>query len=224
MDRDGEIEEIVDELKGHLELIKTSNIQWVPSTVVTLESLCEAARSCVACRLAEKRAGFGFGEGKPDPDILFVASAPFKGAGPGAYAGPAGELLGKMIEAMGYETRGVYLAFALKCAPEGPVEPEGLPGEIQSCSAHLLGQIRLLAPRVIVALGPVAATALGCLGAGPGNNPDAADVKRLRTGAHELDGTPVVVTWGPEDLLEDPGLKREAWEDLKRCMGLLAEG
>lgn len=165
---------------------------------------------CVLSRLGRKT--IVFGEGNPDADLMFV------GEGPGAdedeqgrpFVGRAGQLLNKMIEAMGLKREQVYIANVVKCRPPGNRTPER--EEIETCSPFLLRQIAVIQPRAIVALGAVAARCL--LGI---NEPMA----RLRGQWFDFRGTRLAVTYHPAFLLRDPRQKGEAWKDLQMVMKYL---
>jgi DNA polymerase len=171
-------------------------------------------RSCQACGLCRKRTQAIPGTGDPKASWMLVGEAP--GADEDAlgepFAGQAVQLLDAMIAALGLErARGVYLTNAVKCRPPENHTPDA--SEIAACHAFLDQQIGLLAPRVILALGPTAAHAV--LG-------QAASIQALRGRIHyrKLNGRqiPVVVTHHPADLLRQPTEKSGVWEDL-----LLAE-
>jgi DNA polymerase len=153
-----------------------------------------------------------FGVGAEDTPLMFV------GEGPGEqedlrgepFVGKAGELLDKMIEAMGWARKDVYIANTVKCRPPGNRNPQ--PDELEQCMPFLLAQIRAIAPRIIVALGRPAANQL--LGID-------APISTLRGKFHELHGVKVMPTFHPAYLLREPGKKREAWADLKLVMAEL---
>jgi DNA polymerase len=170
---------------------------------------------CRRCRLNEKRTNIVFGEGDPHAELMFI------GEGPGAdedaqgrpFVGRAGELLTKMINAMGLDRSQVYIANTVKCRPPGNRDPE--PEEIAECLPFLKAQIASVRPKVIVALGRVAArTLLNAEGS----------LSKLRDKVHDYCGIPVVVTYHPSFLLrkgQDRRYKAEAWADLKEVMRML---
>jgi len=173
------------------------------------EDLGECTR-CVLSRLGRKT--IVFGEGNPDAELMFV------GEGPGAdedeqgrpFVGRAGQLLNKMIEAMGLKREQVYIANVVKCRPPGNRTPES--EEIETCSPFLLRQIAVIRPKAIVALGAVAARCLLGL-----NEPMA----RLRGRWFDFRGTRLAVTYHPAFLLRDPRQKKETWKDLQMVMEYL---
>ncbi len=173
------------------------------------EDLGECTR-CVLSRLGRKT--IVFGEGNPNAELMFV------GEGPGAdeddqgrpFVGRAGQLLNKMIEAMGLKRERVYIANVVKCRPPGNRTPER--EEIETCSPFLLRQIAVVQPKAIVALGAVAARCLLGL-----NEPMA----KLRGRWFDYRGTRLAVTYHPAFLLRDPRQKGEAWKDLQMVMEYL---
>lgn len=179
-----------------------------------LDALGEMVASCTRCVLHEQRNRSVFGVGNPDARCMLI------GEGPGAeedrqgepFVGRAGRLLNAMLGAIGLEREEVYIANIVKCRPPQNRDPR--PEEVASCAAYLSRQIELVNPRVIVALGRVAAqnllsstTALG----------------RLRREHHSYPGTdvPLVVTYHPAYLLRSPKEKSKAWQDLKHIRHLL---
>jgi DNA polymerase len=139
----------------------------------------------------------------------------FVGEGPGAdedrqgepFVGRAGQLLTKMIEAMGHRREDVYIANVVKCRPPENRNPE--PDEIGACEPFLKAQIAAVAPRVIVALGKIAAQTL---------LRDASPISRLRGRWAAYEGVRLMPTFHPAYLLRSPDEKRKAWEDLQLVM------
>jgi uracil-DNA glycosylase family 4 len=168
---------------------------------------------CQRCKLAKTRRHIVFGTGNPEANLMFVGEAP--GAEEDAegepFVGAAGQLLTKMIQAMGYDRRDVYICNVLKCRPPQNRNPE--PDEIAACEQFLRKQIAILQPRVIVALGKFAAQFL-CGEATP--------ITRLRGNLRTFHEIPVMPTYHPAFLLREPARKSEAWSDLKQVMALLA--
>jgi DNA polymerase len=179
----------------------------------TLEGLAASADRCTLCRLSEKRTTVVFGEGDPKAAVMFI------GEGPGAeedrtgrpFVGQAGQLLDRMIFAMGFERGEVYIANVVKCRPPGNRDPKD--DEVAACAAYLDRQIDLIEPRIIVALGKPASRRLTGT-----NKPMGA----LRGSWSSFRGVPVMPVFHPAYLLRQPRLKREAWEDLKLVMQRLA--
>jgi DNA polymerase len=169
--------------------------------------------ACRRCKLCEQRKTVVFGEGNPTPPVLFVGEAPgaVEDRTGRPFVGPAGQLLDRILEnAMGLRREDVFIANVNKCRPPGNRDPE--PEEVAACLPYLRRQVELLRPRVIVALGRIAAHNL--LGT---QQP----MRALRGRDLAYEGIPVVVTWHPAFLLRDPSHKRETWEDIKRVNRLL---
>jgi uracil-DNA glycosylase len=172
-----------------------------------LAALAAQAAACERCRLAQGRNKVVFGSGDPAADLMFI------GEGPGAeedrqglpFVGPAGELLTKIIAAIGLERSQVYIANMVKCRPPGNRDPQ--PDEVAACRGYLERQIALVRPRVIVALGRVAAQAL------LGNE---TPIGRLRGRWYSVQGVPTMVTYHPAALLRNAELKRPTWEDMQQ--------
>jgi uracil-DNA glycosylase family 4 len=168
---------------------------------------------CQRCKLAAGRTNIVYGVGNPTADLVFVGEAP--GADEDArgepFVGKAGQLLTKMIEAMGYRREDVYICNVLKCRPPGNRNPE--PDEVASCEPFLKRQLAAIRPRMIVALGKFA---VQCL------LRDDAPISRLRGNFRSYEGIPLMPTFHPAYLLRDPSKKKPAWEDLKSVNVALA--
>jgi DNA polymerase len=167
---------------------------------------------CQRCKLATTRQSIVFGVGSPTAPLMFIGEAP--GAEEDRrgepFVGAAGQLLDKMIAAMGWSREAVYIANVLKCRPPGNRDPE--PDEVAACSPFLSRQIQAIAPRLIVTLGRPATHAVLSTSAPIGS---------LRGRWHEHLGIPVMPTFHPAFLLRQPDKKREAWSDLKQVMDAL---
>jgi uracil-DNA glycosylase len=161
---------------------------------------------CTRCKLHSTRTKIVFGNGSPEAPLVFVGEAP--GADEDRvgdpFVGRAGELLDKMIDAMGWSRQTVYVTNTLKCRPPGNRNPA--PDETAACQPFLWAQLGCLAPRVVVALGRPAANLL--LGRD-------APISALRGRFHEHRGVKVLPTFHPAYLLREPERKRDAWADLK---------
>jgi DNA polymerase len=168
---------------------------------------------CTRCKLHSSRKNIVFGVGNPAADLVFVGEAP--GANEDAqgepFVGEAGQLLDKMINAMGYAREDIYIANILKCRPPGNRNPEA--DEIARCEPFLKRQLGAIAPRMIVALGKFAAQCL--LG-----RPDT-PISALRGTFHEYEGVKLMPTYHPAYLLRTPSAKRQVWEDLQLVMAEL---
>lgn len=169
---------------------------------------------CQRCQLSKTRQQIVFGTGNPQAALMFVGEAP--GADEDIqgepFVGLAGQLLTKMIRAMGYARSDVYICNIIKCRPPHNRNPEE--SEIQACVPFLQKQIAAVAPRVIVALGKFAAQFL-C--------DEDTPISRLRGHWKTYCDVPVMPTYHPAYLLRDESKKGEAWSDLKQVMARLAE-
>jgi uracil-DNA glycosylase len=167
---------------------------------------------CTRCRLHKGRTNLVFGVGNPNTELMFV------GEGPGAdedaqgepFVGRAGQLLNNMINAMGLKREDVYIANVVKCRPPGNRTPEK--DECDICSPFLLRQIEVIQPKVVVALGAVAAKNLLAVNDSMAN---------LRGRWYDFRGARLAVTYHPAYLLRDPRQKKEAWKDLQMVMKYL---
>ena len=176
---------------------------------VTLEAVREELGDCQRCKLAGKRTNIVFGVGNPDAALVFVGEAP--GADEDRtgepFVGAAGQLLTKMIEAMGLGRQDVYICNILKCRPPGNRNPE--PDEIAECEPFLKKQLAAIRPRMIVALGKFAAQCL---------LRSDAPISKLRGAWKQYEGIPLMPTYHPAFLLRTPSAKREVWSDLQEVM------
>ncbi|MBA3452119.1 MAG: uracil-DNA glycosylase [Deltaproteobacteria bacterium] len=168
---------------------------------------------CTRCKLHTTRTSIVFGVGAEDAPLMFVGEAPGEQEDRRGepFVGPAGELLDKMIEAMGWTRDSVYISNTLKCRPPGNRNPQ--PDELEQCMPFLQAQIATIAPRIIVALGRPAANQL--LGVD-------APISTLRGTFHDRQGVKVMPTFHPAYLLREPDRKRDTWSDLKLVMAELA--
>ncbi|HXC64270.1 MAG TPA: uracil-DNA glycosylase [bacterium] len=161
---------------------------------------------CLACPLGPKRRQLVFGEGDPRSPLVFVGDAPMgeddeKGK---PFQGAPGQLLDRVIAAMGFQRGQVYLCLAVKCRPSGQAEPSAM--ERDACRPYLEHQLALLKPKVIVSLGAFAtATLLG----------KDTPLRELRGRWQRWKQVDLMPTWHPNDLLRDEGLKRPVWDDMR---------
>ena len=179
---------------------------------LTLAQVREELGECTRCKLHATRRTIVFGVGAEDAPLMFIGEAPGEQEDRRGepFVGPAGELLDKMIEAMGWRRDAVYIANILKCRPPGNRNPN--PDEVARCTPFLEAQIRAIAPRMIVTLGrPAANYVLGT----------DAPISSLRGRFHDRYGTRVMPTFHPAYLLRDPDKKRDAWQDLKHVIAEL---
>ena len=188
--------------------------------VATLDwqALSQRVAECTACALYQGRTRTVFGVGDPAADWLVVGEAP--GAEEDRqgepFVGRAGQLLDAMLAALGLARgQGVYIANCIKCRPPDNRDP--LPEERAACAPWLARQIALIRPRVILAVGRVAAQHLLATETPLG---------KLRGQVHHwgAEATPLVVTYHPAYLLRKPTEKARAWEDLKRARAVLGKG
>ena len=185
-----------------------------PGGAAGLQLVREELGDCKRCKLCTTRTNIVFGVGNPDANLVFVGEAP--GADEDAqgepFVGKAGQLLTKMIEAMGYARGDVYICNVLKCRPPGNRNPE--PDEVASCEPFLKKQLGAIRPRMIVALGKFA---VQCL------LRDDSPISRLRGNLRTYEGIPLMPTFHPAYLLRDPSKKKLAWDDLKAVNAALAK-
>lgn len=174
-----------------------------------LDELYAATCECRNCGLGATRTKFVFGSGNPDADLMFIGEAPGRDEDLQGlpFVGRAGQLLTKMIEAMGLSRDQVYIGNILKCRPPNNRDP--LPDEMAACFPILKQQIQAIRPRYVCALGRIAAQALLQTTTALG---------KLRGTFHNFEGTKLVVTYHPAALLRNPSWKRPAWEDLQMIM------
>ena len=194
----------------------TKNEERRTTTGETLATIREDLGPCVRCKLhGQGRKQIVFGVGNPNADLMFVGEAP--GADEDTqgepFVGRAGQLLTKIIEAIGLTRADVYIANVLKCRPPGNRNPE--PDEVEQCEPFLLRQIDAIKPKVIVALGTFAAHAL---------LKTDTPVSRLRGRVFDFrGGAKLIPTFHPAFLLRSPDRKRDVWEDMKIARALLTE-
>src|SRR5215212_5049895 len=175
----------------------------VRSSIEALATIREDIGECTRCKLhTQGRKQIVFGVGNPTADIMFVGEAP--GADEDAqgvpFVGRAGQLLTKMIEAMGFTRDEVYIANVLKCRPPGNRDPQ--PDEVEQCEPFLFRQLASVQPKVIVALGKFAAQCLLRT-----NEP----ITRLRGREYKYRDAILMPTYHPAYLLRNPSAKREVW-------------
>ena len=170
-----------------------------------LAQYAEETSGCTRCPLSATRTQVVFGSGDPNAELMFVGEAPgFHEDQQGVpFVGQAGQLLEKLLNGIGLSRTDVYIANVLKCRPPGNRNPE--PEEVASCSPHLLRQIELIRPKLILAMGRFAAQTL--LGSD-------ATIASLRGRVHQYAGVPLVVTYHPAYLLRNLPDKAKAWEDM----------
>jgi DNA polymerase len=172
------------------------------------EQLAAEVSSCVLCGLHRTRTQTVFGVGNRHAELLVIGEAP--GADEDRqgepFVGRAGQLLNSMLRAMGTPRETVYIANLLKCRPPGNRDPA--PEEVRCCQPYLRRQIELLEPRLVLAVGRIAAQNLLAT-----DTP----IGKLRGIVHRYgeQGTPLIVTYHPAYLLRSPTEKRKSWQDLR---------
>lgn len=202
-------------LKNYLEDLQESGVDELEyGTAETLADIRADLGDCRRCPLCETRKNLVFGSGSSRAKLLFVGEAPGRDEDIQGepFVGEAGQLLTKMIQAMGYERGEVYICNVLKCRP--PENRNPAPDEIARCEPFLLRQVQTIAPKAIVALGTFAAQTL--LGS---KEP----ISRLRGKFHDYHGIALMPTFHPAFLLRSPEKKREVWGDLQQVMKILVE-
>jgi len=188
-----------------------SRIDAASDTLELIKS--EIGPDCRRCKLCSLgRSQIVFGVGNPKARLMFVGEAPGeeedKRGEP--FVGRAGQLLTKIIEAIGLTREQVYIANVIKCRPPNNRNPE--PDEVQQCEPYLFRQIDVIKPRVIVPLGKFAAQSL---------LKTTDPITRVRGRQYEYRGAVMIPTFHPAYLLRNPSAKREVWDDMKKVRDIL---
>jgi len=175
----------------------------------SLEEHEKAICNCTQCPLGKSRTNFVYGVGNPHADIMFIGEAPgrdedLKGE---PFVGRAGKLLDKILAAMKLSRDDVYIGNILKCRPPDNRDPQ--PEEMKACMPYLKEQIRLIKPKLICALGRIAAHGL---------LETTTPLGKLRGQWHRFQGIPLIVTYHPAALLRFQQYKRPTWEDMQELM------
>ena len=184
-----------------------------PGSMPDLPALAKFVDGCPRCKLSKSRTNIVFGQGSPKAELMFVGEAPGRDEDEQglAFVGRAGQLLTKIIEAMGKKREDVWIGNILKCRPPNNRNPE--PDEVAACRPFLEEQIRLISPKVIVTLGTFAAQALL-----ETDEP----IGRMRGRWRSAHGARVMPTFHPAFLLRSPDRKKDVWEDMKLVRDYLA--
>ena len=206
--------EVIDQLNFFGELgvthLNLENLNRTP----TLEEIREEIGDCKRCKLHRGRRNIVFGVGNPEADLMFVGEAP--GADEDAqgipFVGRAGQLLTRIIKAIGLQREQVYIANILKCRPPGNRDPER--DEVESCEGFLFQQIQTIDPMLVVALGRYAAQTL---------LQTKTAISRIRGKFYPYRGGLLIPTFHPSYLLRNPSAKRQVWEDMKAIRAKLTE-
>ncbi len=212
-----ELREIVKSLKTYMQAesfagIEEFYLQTSPRNPKTLKQLRDAVLRCKKCLLCKSRINPVFGEGNPQARLVFVGEAPgreedLQGR---PFVGRAGELLTRIIKAMGLKRTDVYICNILKCRPPQNRNPQ--PSEILACQDYLRQQLEIINPQVICCLGKFACYVL--LG-------QDLPITKLRGRFGDFCGIKVMPTFHPAYLLRNPSAKRLVWEDMQKIMGAL---
>ncbi len=180
--------------------------------IETLETIRAGMENCQGCNLGERRKNLVFGAGSANARLVFIGEAPghdedMQGQ---PFVGASGQLLTKMIQAMGLAREDVYICNILKCRPTGNRNP--LPEEIINCIPFLKRQLEVIKPEIICTLGGFATQALLEKTEG---------ITRLRGRFHHYYGVKLMPVFHPAYLLRNANKKREAWDDLQKVMAVL---
>jgi len=208
------LREIVSDVRAYLEAqqelgLEYADVKWPetpPARPLSLAEVREELGECTRCKLHRHRTQIVFGVGNPKASLVFVGEAP--GADEDAqgepFVGRAGQLLTKIIQAMGMQREDVYICNIIKCRPPNNRTPES--EEILACQPFLVKQIQAIHPKFICALGgPAAQTLLQT------KEP----ISRLRGKFYDFHGIPLLPTFHPAFLLRNPYEKKTVWEDMK---------
>ena len=229
-----EAQELLASLKVYLEELRESGVDalplaapgpiavraaaadgWVAAvTGETLEGIRAELGECCRCQLGRTRTSLVYGVGNPKARLVFVGEAPGRDEDLQGepFVGEAGQLLTKIINAMGFQRSEVYICNVLKCRPPNNRNP--LPSEIEQCQPFMLRQVKAIGPDVVVALGTFAAQTL---------LQTKEPISKLRGRFHDYHGIPLMPTFHPAFLLRNAGMKREVWADMQQVMKLLGK-
>ena len=205
---ENKIKENVEEIRYETDSTPAENQIKEPAAKNTLlDTYNHQIKNCMLCELGTTRTNFVFGTGNPTAKLMFVGEAPGKDEDLQGepFVGRAGQLLNKMLEAIGSKRQDVYIANVLKCRPPNNRDPK--PEEIDKCEPYLLHQIELIKPSVIVALGRFGGASLLRTSLSLGD---------MRKSEHLYNNIPLIVTYHPAALLRNPQWKRQAWQDLQK--------
>jgi DNA polymerase len=184
----------------------------VDQPMQTLVDVRDVLGDCQRCTLCKTRTNIVFGEGNPQASLVFVGEAP--GAEEDSqgrpFVGKAGQLLTRIIIAMGLQRQDVYICNILKCRPPENRNPKS--DEIAACEPFLVRQLRAIQPKIICALGTFSAQTL---------LKKEIPISALRGRFHRYEGIPLMPTYHPAYLLRNPGAKRQVWEDVQQIMKAL---
>ncbi len=177
-----------------------------PDQAKALQSFYQKIKDCQNCSLGKTRNRFVFGIGNPNAEAMLIGEAPGRDEDRigEPFVGQAGKLLSKMLAAIKFERKEVFIANILKCRPPSNRDP--LPTEVDECEPYLHQQIEIVKPSIILGLGRVSAQTL---------LKTRESLTELRARLHSYHGIPMVVTFHPAALLRNPQWKYPAWDDLR---------
>ncbi len=235
-----EKEKVATSLKSHLQFLQSMGVTGVPKTIrtrtvrpepvegpsggstssprtasETLSDIRADVGDCQRCKLCKTRTNIVFGVGTPKAELMFI------GEGPGAdedaqgepFVGRAGQLLTKIIEAMGLTRQDVYINNIVMCRPPDNRVPES--DEVAKCMPFLMRRIHAIKPKIIVCLGATAVKTL--LGR------DDIQITKIRGTIMDWNGYKVMPTLHPAYLLRNPPAKKEVWEDMQAVLKFLGK-
>lgn len=186
--------------------IETWQLRRPPNALNEWDTLRTAVQACTTCSLSCTRTQAVFGVGAPDASLMVVGEAPgfYEDQQGEPFVGRAGKLLDAMLDAIGLSRQTIFIANILKCRPPNNRDP--LPEEVSACTPFLEQQIRLVQPKLLVAVGRIAAHFLLNVKSPLGG-------LRQIMHQHTATQTPLLVTYHPAYLLRNPADKRRAWDD-----------
>ena len=192
--------------------VEITPASYANPTYASLDEIAKTVASCTKCPLYKTATNPVPGEGNPNADFMCVGEAP--GATEDEtgrpFVGAAGQLLTKILGAIGLQREDVFICNVLKHRPPGNRNP--MPDEVTACSPYLIRQIELIRPKVILALGTFAAQTL---------LNTKTPIGKLRGQVHRYHGVPLIVTYHPAALLRNPSWKRPTWEDVQLAHRIL---
>lgn len=206
--------ELVSDQKGTVESVRSMEEDESSDVQQRLTAMEQQVAACTLCPLSQGRTRTVFGEGDAATDLMFI------GEGPGydedqqgrPFVGKAGQLLDKIINAIGLDREDVYITNIVKCRP--PRNRDPLPEEVSACWPYISEQIRMINPKVIVTLGGHSSQTVLKTG-----DP----ISKLRGRFSKVNGIPVMPTYHPAYLLRNPAGKRDVWEDVQKVRDYLKE-
>lgn len=196
------------ELEGGL-FLESLIADRIRKLLAALDEFEREIRECRKCQLGKSRTNFVFGDGSSRAEIVFIGEAPGRDEDLQGipFVGRAGKLLDQILAGYGLSRKEVYICNILKCRPPGNRDP--LPEEIEQCEPFLWKQLELISPRIIVALGSIAAQTL---------LKTTISIGRLRGNTYLYKNVPLIVTYHPAAVLRNPGLRRGIDEDMEKAL------